>query len=45
MKNNEEKVHVRAYVKDDGTHVKEHYRGLPDGMSNTNSNLEPDATL
>ena len=30
MKNNEEKVHVRAYVKDDGTHVKEHYRGLPD---------------
>ncbi len=33
MTNNEEKVHVRAYVKDDGTKVKEHYRGLPDGMS------------
>ena len=33
MSNNDEKVHVRAYVKDDGTHVKEHYRGLPDGMS------------
>lgn len=31
MTNNEEKVHVRAYVKDDGTKVKEHYRGLPDG--------------
>ena len=30
MSNNDEKVHVRAYVKDDGTHVKEHYRGLPD---------------
>ena len=45
MTNNEEKVHVRAYVKDDGTKVKEHYRGLPDGMSDASTETDNDNTI
>ncbi len=33
MTTDDKQVHVRAYTKDDGTKVKEHYRGLPDGVT------------
>ncbi len=35
MTTDDKQVHVRAYTKDDGTKVKEHYRGLPDGVTGT----------
>ncbi len=33
---NRKRVHVNAYVKDDGTHVKEHYRGAPSANPEVN---------
>ncbi len=38
-------VHVNEYVKDDGTYVREHYRGLPSGAENYLSENTPDEAV
>ena len=38
-------VHVNEYVKDDGTYVKEHYKGLPSGSENYISENTPDEAI
>lgn len=38
-------VHVNEYVKDDGTYVREHYRGLPSGSENYISENTPDEAI
>lgn len=41
LASSEEVVHVKAYSRGDGVHVKEHFRSKPDGSFDSNSPEEP----